>query len=68
MRVIGRHRHRTEFEPDPVQAYRRGRALDAMLRSASPPVARGVSRGTFAEFEKADAARMLAAARKLNPA
>ena len=68
MRIIGRNRDRTQFELAPAQAYRRGRALDAMLRSASMPPPRGVSRGTFAEFERADAARMQAVARKLNSA
>lgn len=68
MRIIGPHADRTEFEPDPVQAYRRGRALDAMLRSALPRPERGVRRGTFADFGRADEARMREAARRLNEA
>ena len=68
MRVIGPNRDRTEFEPDPARAYRRGRALDAMLRGALPPPLRGAYRGTFADFAREDEARMRAAARKLNGA
>jgi len=68
MRVIGRHRDRSEIELDPVQAYRRGRVLDAMLRSALPGPKRGVYRGTFDAFARMDDARMLEAARKLNQA
>lgn len=68
MRVIGPNRDHTEIELDPVQAYRRGRALDAMLRSALPALKRGVSRGTFAEFARQDEARMREAARKINQA
>ena len=68
MRVIGPNRDRTEFELDPVQAYRRGRTLDAMLRGALPAPRRGVYRGTFADFAREDEARMRAAARKLNGA
>jgi hypothetical protein len=68
MRVIGPNRDHTEFELDPVKAFRRGRALDAMLRAALPPVRRGISRGTFADFAREDEARMRKAARKLNEA
>jgi hypothetical protein len=68
MRVIGPNRDRTEFELDPIQAYRRGRALDAMLRTALPAVKRGVYRGSFADFARQDEARMREAARKLNEA
>ena len=68
MRVVGPNRDRTEFELDPVQAYRRGRALDAMLRAAMPAPRRGVFRGSFAKFAREDEARMRAAARKLNEA
>lgn len=66
MRVIGPNRDRTEIELDPVQAYRRGRALDAMLRTALPAVRRGVFRGSFADFAREDEARMREAARKIN--
>ncbi len=68
MRVVGPNRNHTEFELDPVQAYRRGRALDAMLRAALPAPKRGVFRGSFADFAREDEARMRAAARKLNGA
>ena len=66
MRVVGPNRDHSEIELDPVLAYRRGRALDAMLRSALPPVQRGVFRGSFADFAREDEARMREAARKLN--
>lgn len=68
MRVVGPNRNHTEFELDPVMAYRRGRVLDAMLRSALSPVKRGVFRGTFADFARQDEARMREAARKINQA
>jgi hypothetical protein len=68
MRVVGPNRGRSEIELDPVQAYRRGRVLDAMLRAALPAVERGVFRGTFAYFAREDEARMREAARKINEA
>ena len=43
MRTIGPYRDRTEIELDPAEAYRRGRILDAMLRSALPAPLRGAS-------------------------
>ena len=66
MRVVGPYRNRPELELDPVQAYRRGRVLDAMLRSARPKPKRGVYRGTFEAFNQMDEARMVEAARTLN--
>jgi hypothetical protein len=67
MRLVGR-KDRSEIELDPVQAYRRGRALDDMLRAVLPPVPRGVTRGSHEYFNRLDAARQIADARKLNPA
>jgi hypothetical protein len=67
MRIVG-NRHRTEIELDPQQAYRRGRELDAMLRRAVPPVERGVTRGSQADFERLDAQRQVQIARVLNSA
>lgn len=67
MRIVGRQ-DRSEIELDPVKAYRRARALDAMLRAALPPVPRGVTRGTHEYFNRVDAVRQVAAARKLNRA
>jgi hypothetical protein len=67
MRIVGRQ-ERSEIELDPVKAYRRARALDAMLHAARPPVPRGVTRGTHEYFNRVDAARQIAAARKLNRA
>ncbi len=66
MHVIGPYKHRSEIELDPVQAYRRGRALDGMLRSAAVAPARGVHRGTFKSFERMDEERMIEAARRVN--
>lgn len=65
MRIVGT-KNRSEIELDPQQAYRRGRALDAMLRGAVPPVARGVARGTAAEFKRLDALRERLTAGVLN--
>ena len=67
MRVVG-HKRRSEFERDPAEAYRRARALDAMLPSVLPPRPRGVTRGTHEYFNQVDDARMIEAARKLNRA
>jgi len=64
MRIVGRQ-DRSEIELDPVKAYRRARALDAMLHAALPRVPRGVTRGTHEYFNRVDAARQIAAARVL---
>jgi hypothetical protein len=66
MRVIGPNRGHCEVELDPVLAYRRGRALDAMLRSALPPIDRGLRRATAAEFHALDEARARLIARRIN--
>lgn len=65
MRVVGK-KDRSEIELDPVKAYRRGRAMDKLLRSAAPPIKRGVMRGTHAYFNRLDAERQTEAARALN--
>ncbi len=67
MRIVG-EQDRSEVELDPVKAYRRGRALDAMLRSAAAPVVRGVIRGTHEYFNRLDAERQAQTARPLNAA
>jgi len=67
MRIVG-EQNRSEVELDPVKAYRRGRALDSMLRSAAPQVARGVMRGTHDYFNRLDAERQTQTARALNAA
>ncbi len=66
MRVVGPNRDHSEFELDPARAYRRGRALDAMLRSALPPIERGLQRATAAAFQAQDEARARLAARRIN--
>ena len=67
MRVVGTQ-NRTEIELDPARALQRGRVLDAMLRGAAEPAARGVTRGTHEHFNRLDAERQARAARKLNAA
>lgn len=66
-RTVGAQ-NRSEFEPDALKAYRRGRALDRMLRAAAPPHPRGVTRGTHEYFNRVDAARQVQIARSLNAA
>lgn len=65
MRIVGPNVEHSEIELDPTLAYRRGRALDAMLRSALPYPKRGIYRGTFEELAQLDEARMLEAARRV---
>ena len=67
MRIVG-DQNRSEIELDPEKAYRRGRALDAMLRAAAPPIVRGVTRGTHEYFNRLDAERQTQAARAVNTA
>lgn len=66
MRIIGSNKAHSDFEPDPEKAFRRGIALDAMLRGALEPHPRGLFRGSFAYFEMLDTQRMIRAARKVN--
>ncbi len=65
MRIVGQQ-NRSEIELDPLQAYRRGRTLDTLLRHAAPPVQRGVTRGSHEYFNRLDAERQKQAARALN--
>ncbi len=65
MRIVGLQ-NRSEIELDPLQAYRRGRALDAILRDAAPPIQRGVTRGSHEYFNRLDEQRQKQAARALN--
>ena len=67
MRIVG-NQNRSEIELDPGKAYRRGRALDAMLRNAAPPIVRGVMRGAHEYFNRLDAERQTQAARAVNAA
>lgn len=67
MRIVGTQ-NRSEIELDSGKAYRRGLALDAMMRGTFPPYPRGVTRGTHAYFNRIDVARKLQAARALNAA
>ena len=67
MRIVGT-RDRNEIELNPIEAYRRARKLDRLLAGARPPVARGVSRGTHAYFNRLDDERQVMIARKLNTA
>ena len=65
MKIVG-NQDWSEIELDPVEAYRRGRVMDAMLRGAFPPVARGVVRATHAEFNRLDDERQIDQARIFN--
>ena len=65
MRIVG-NRDRSDIELDPVKALRRGQALDAMLRAATPPIVGGVTRGTHEYFNRIDAERQRYAARAVN--
>lgn len=65
-RMVGTQ-DRDEFMLDPVEAWHRGRILDRMLAGAMTPHPRGVTRGTHADFDRADEARQIEAARRLNP-
>lgn len=64
-RTVGRH-GRCELVPDPAEALRRGRLLDAMLASTLVPVPRGVLRAPHATLNRLDDERQLQAARRLN--
>lgn len=66
VKIVGPKTEHSAFELNPQEAYRRGRALDAMLRSAGLKHPRGVTRGTFADFARLDAARAVEIARRLN--
>jgi hypothetical protein len=68
MRVVGPRGDQDEIELDPVRAFQRGRALDAMLRGAVTPPPRGAFRGSFEHFAREDARRWLEAARQINAA
>lgn len=65
MRIVGA-KNRSEIETDPLQAWQRGKALDAMLRAAQPARQRGVWRLTHAQMNLLDLARQLAQAAKVN--
>lgn len=56
---------RTEIELDPLLAWRRGRVLDAMLRTAMPAPPHGVQRGSFDKFDRQDEQRRTEAARRV---
>ena len=56
----------TEPNPDPADALRRGRVLDAMLAATRVPVPRGVLRATHSALNALDDERQLLAARRLN--
>jgi hypothetical protein len=67
MRIVGT-RNRSEIELDPLTAYRRGLALDSTLRGACAPIARGVTRGSHAYFNRIDEQRCSRAIHVVNPA
>lgn len=67
MRIVGTQ-NRSEIELDPVKAYRRACAMDALLRGTAPPFVRGVTRGTHEYFNRIDDERQRQSARALNAA
>ena len=67
MRIVGTQ-NRSEIELDPVKAYQRARAMDALLRGTAPPFVRGVTRGTHEYFNRIDDERQRQTARALNAA
>ncbi|KQP49556.1 hypothetical protein ASF44_02885 [Pseudorhodoferax sp. Leaf274] len=64
-RTVGRQ-DRSELILDPSEAWRRGRLLDAMLAGLRAPRPHGVTRATHREMNRADDARQLEMARRLN--
>ena len=64
-RVVG-SRDRNEFELNPLEAHRRGRKLDAMLRAPVSRIERGVIRATHRVLNELDDHRALETARRLN--
>ena len=64
MRIIGKNRSKIEL--DPVAAFWRGRRMDLMLRAANPIRPAGVTRGSHADFQRLDEARMVEMARRVN--
>jgi hypothetical protein len=64
-RIVGKQ-NRSEFILDPVEAWKRGRALDQMLAAVRPPVKRQVLRGKHSALNLWDDARALEVARILN--
>jgi hypothetical protein len=65
MKLVGTQ-NRDEFELDPVKAWDRGRALDALLRSTSPPLPRGVWRMTHAQMNQASLERQVDQFKRIN--
>ncbi len=64
-RVVG-CQDRDEFELDPLEAHRRGRKLDRMLRVYRPPQRPMVLRAIHSELNRLDEQRALEAARRVN--
>ena len=65
-RFVG-NQPRSDYEPDPQQAWRRGLALDALLASTQPPQRlKGIQRASHRRFNEIDDQRALELARRLN--
>jgi hypothetical protein len=62
MRIVGKL-NRSEFEPDPVEALRRGAEIDRKMKLMLPPHPRGVFRGSHAFFNRMDDERAAAMAK-----
>ncbi len=65
MKIVG-SLNRSEIETNPLVAWQRGRAMDAMLRGSLPPCPRGVWRLTHAQMNVMDFERQLAQATRVN--
>jgi hypothetical protein len=65
VKTVGNQR-RGEIEPDASEAWRRGAALDAMLRAALPVRGRGAWRLTHSQMNQLDFLRQLDQAAKVN--
>ena len=67
MRVVG-SKNRDEFVLDPIEALRRGAALDKQMKILLPPHPPGVWRGTHQFFNRMDDVRATEMAQRVNRA
>jgi hypothetical protein len=65
MKIVGK-KNRDEFELDPEKAWKRGMALDNLLRSTTAPYPRGVWRLTHAQMNQMDLERQTAQFNRIN--
>jgi hypothetical protein len=65
MKLVGK-KDRHEIELDPEKAWKRGRELDALLKSTSPPYPRGIWRLTHSQMNQIDLERQVAQFTRVN--